>query len=231
MPSKKARHSQPDEQLPLGNGSGISDEEMRFRTYAFQQALLQRSCLKEEKARALYTRLTNDTSEEGYLAMVAACNASLGFLQLSIRRLKFSIDKEWYVGVVNQVGDEVSKKHGTRYSIAEVQYLRALIVSIALLPDAEDGEGFIRTTEALHVQPLQTQAAESQSASQAKELSLGLTAKEAALDKFKEDMWLINPDGDDGLIGIGVRAFLELHELLLSLDLPDATREAWEKFL
>lgn len=44
---------------------------------------------------------------------------------------------------------------------------------------------------------------------QAKELSLGLTAKEAALDKFKEDMWLINPDGDDGLIGIGVRSNLK----------------------
>lgn len=76
MPSKKARHSQPDEQLPLGNGSGISDEEMRFRTYAFQQALLQRSCLKEEKARALYTRLTNDTSGD-FACVSTGANASL----------------------------------------------------------------------------------------------------------------------------------------------------------
>ena len=27
------------------------------------------------------------------------------------------------------------------------------------------------------------------------------------------------------------RAFLELHEFLLSLDLPDATRAAWGRFL
>ena len=34
--------------------------------------------------------------------------------------------------------------------------------------------------------------------------ALPLTQKEAALQKFRDDLWLVSPDGDDGLIGIGV---------------------------
>ena len=53
MPTKKPRRSQPVD-TPAAN-SGYDAHEMRLRTHAFVQALMQRSCLKDEKAKALYT--------------------------------------------------------------------------------------------------------------------------------------------------------------------------------
>ncbi|KAK9788156.1 hypothetical protein WJX73_001660 [Symbiochloris irregularis] len=181
----------------------------------------------------MYTRLTNDTSEEGYMGLLEAAKGALAGLQLAVRRVKFSVDGEWYVGVVNQAADEIAKKHGSSFSIAELQYLRALLTTIALLPDAPDGEGFIRETEALNVRAVQSAPSSQPSASQAAAPvpALSLGQKETVLKKFKDEMWLVEPQDDEGLVGIGVRSFLELHELLLGLDLPDGTRAAWEKFL
>ena len=69
MKSQRARRSQAavdNHEAAVDNNqagnSGLDGDEMRLRTHAFVQGLLQRSCLKEAKAKLLFTRLTNDTS-------------------------------------------------------------------------------------------------------------------------------------------------------------------------
>ena len=59
---------------------------------------------------------------------------------------------------------------------------------------------------------------------------------------FRKSAWPLWPPGRPGALVLSrvmntlawaaqPRSFLELHEFLLSLDLPDATRAAWERFL
>ena len=118
MPSHRGhRGAAAQTQADAAHG-GFDETEMRLRTHAFVQGLLQRACLKEARAKELFTTLTNDTTgaclvrraqtttlngrcpslsvllnvaEAGYNQMLRAAKGILGNLQLTIRRVKFSV--------------------------------------------------------------------------------------------------------------------------------------------
>ncbi|KAK9835346.1 hypothetical protein WJX81_004008 [Elliptochloris bilobata] len=168
------------------------------------------------------------TSDAGYLELLADANRSLASMHLELRRLKYLFDNEWYLALVNKLADDVAKAGGSGHTFPQIQLLRNVLEEIATDPDAQDGKGSIGSTQALYLDFMQTQATQSAAVSKAK---LTMADKRALMDSFIKDGWLICTPGGAGRYSIGPRSFLELHEFLLSLDLPQDTRAAWQCFL
>ncbi|EIE23274.1 hypothetical protein COCSUDRAFT_63630 [Coccomyxa subellipsoidea C-169] len=146
------------------------------------------------------------------------------------------LDGKWYIAVINKLPDEVSKTLGSSLSLAQVQFLKTVLEAIAMDQDAEDGVGSVGAVQASNLNFTQTQAfqatqAEGGSQASSQQLKLSMVEKEALLPRLVEEHWLAPSPHRMGYYSIGVRSFLELKDYLLSLELPEETRTAWEKFL
>lgn len=109
------------------------------------------------------------------------------------------------------------------------------LAAIAADPTAEAGVGVASSIALLNMDlshPIAGQEAseaQQQAATQAKKLSKADKSK--FLDQMVSEGWLQHSRTRSGYFCIGPRSFMELSDLLLSLEVPDATRAAWEDFL
>ncbi|KAK9903368.1 hypothetical protein WJX75_003930 [Coccomyxa subellipsoidea] len=190
----------------------------------------------EDDAKELYKNLMQSKNDTGYLNLVGEIDKEISFCNFRLGRLIFPLDSKWYIAVINKMPDEVAKTLGSSFTLAQVHFLKTVLEAIAMDADAEDGIGSVGAVQTSNLNFSQTQTFQatqgtggSQAASQ--QLKLSMVEKEALLPRLVEEHWLApNPDRM-GYYSIGVRSFLELKDYLLSLELPDETRAAWERFL
>lgn len=104
---------------------------------------------------------------------------------------------------------------------------------IAAHEGAVNGLGWVSSGDSLNLSLTQaTQQPTQVDAAAAAELPrLSKAEREAALEALTEDGWLAHTPGRPGCHSLGPRAFLELGQLLLEMELPPATRAALEAAL
>uniref|UniRef100_A0A0C9RS92 Non-structural maintenance of chromosomes element 1 homolog n=1 Tax=Wollemia nobilis TaxID=56998 RepID=A0A0C9RS92_9CONI len=193
------------------------------------QALLARGPLHEKEVQSMFNTLCENNSsglrERGFHEYIGNINKELGFLQFEVRAGRNQYDGEVYYGVVNKVADEQAKL-GTQYSLPQIAFFRALME--AILQD-QSGKGQILNIEALNIR-LEAQARqESQIDLNQKPLAFkqfSMAQKEKTLEDLLKNRWLCTTE--DGKIGLGIRAFLELRSLFKNFEVPfcDVCNEA-----
>lgn len=159
---------------------------------------------------------------------------ALRFLDLDIRRVKWPEDSQMYLGVVNNQGGETAKL-ATRLSPEQIALFRAVVDEI-LRDDQAAERGIdvmaaLNATQALNTQAVtQTQDQQTQSGlTQDQRLSLAKMSKvekEQTLRRLCADGWLTRGDDEAGRLRLGVRAFLELRDFLLT-NAPERAKEKW----
>ena len=158
---------------------------------------------------------------------------ALRFLDLDMRRVKWPEDEQLYLGVVNKQGGETAKL-ATRLSPEQIALFRAVLDEI--LRDDRAAERGVDVMVALNATQtlggvMQTQTTgETQTAlTQDQRTSLGKMSKvekEQTLRVLCADGWLTQGDDEAGRLRLGVRAFLELRDFLLS-NAPERAKEKW----
>ena len=161
---------------------------------------------------------------------------ALRFLDLDIRRVKWPEDSQMYLGVVNKQGGETAKL-ATRLSPEQIALFRAVVDEI-LRDDraAERGVDVIaalNATQAFQTQPSETHDRQTQHAAasltqdqRASLAKMSKVEKEQTLRRLCADGWLTQGDDEAGKLRLGVRAFLELRDFLLS-NAPERAKEKW----
>ena len=159
---------------------------------------------------------------------------ALRFLDLDIRRVKWPEDSQMYLGVVNKQGGETAKL-ATRLSPEQIALFRAVLDEI--LRDDRAAERGVDVMTALNatqtlggVTQTQTTGEDVQNAlTQDQRVSLGKMSKvekEQTLRVLCADGWLTQGDDEAARLRLGVRAFLELRDFLLS-NAPERAKEKW----
>lgn len=109
------------------------------------------------------------------------------------------------------------------------------LAAIAADPTAEGGVGSASSIALLNIdvtQPLSGhEATEAQKAAAAQAKKMTKTDRQKLLDQLCAEGWLQHSSSRSGYYCIGPRSFMELADLLLSLDMPEETKAAWEDFL
>ena len=161
---------------------------------------------------------------------------ALRFLDLDMRRIKWPEDEQLYLGVVNKQGGETAKL-ATRLSPEQIALFRAVVDEI-LRDDraAERGVDVIaalNATQAFQTQPSETHDRQTQHAAasltqdqRASLAKMSKVEKEQTLRRLCADGWLTQGDDEAGKLRLGVRAFLELRDFLLS-NAPERAKEKW----
>ncbi|KAK8596443.1 hypothetical protein V6N13_001068 [Hibiscus sabdariffa] len=187
---------------------------LSWKHHTLIQSLLERGPLTEKEFHSIFTAITgqNSGTHQGkfndYLLKI---NRELSYVQLDLRACRDPYDGEVYYGVVNNVSDEQSK-FGTKYSVPQIAFFKAIVEAIAQDVTAE---GCICNMDVLNIR-LENQVLNS-SGSQSQDGSLGIPAafrnftmsqKERTLDQLVKDKWLCYTEDDN--IGVGVRSVLDL---------------------
>ena len=158
---------------------------------------------------------------------------ALRFLDLDMRRIKWPEDEQLYLGVVNKQGGETAKL-ATRLSPEQIALFRAVLDEI--LRDDRAAERGVDVMAALNatqtlggVTQTQTTGETQTALTQDQRVSLGKMSKvekEQTLRVLCADGWLTQGDDEAGKLRLGVRAFLELRDFLLS-NAPERAKEKW----
>jgi hypothetical protein len=158
---------------------------------------------------------------------------ALRFLDLDMRRVKWPEDEQLYLGVVNKQGGETAKL-ATRLSPEQIALFRAVLDEI--LRDDRAAERGVDVMAALNatqtlggVTQTQTTGETQTALTQDQRTSLGKMSKvekEQTLRVLCADGWLTQGDDEAGKLRLGVRAFLELRDFLLS-NAPERAKEKW----
>ena len=158
---------------------------------------------------------------------------ALRFLDLDMRRVKWPEDEQLYLGVVNKQGGETAKL-ATRLSPEQIALFRAVLDEI--LRDDRAAERGVDVMAALNatqtlggVTQTQTTGETQTALTQDQRVSLGKMSKvekEQTLRVLCADGWLTQGDDEAGRLRLGVRAFLELRDFLLS-NAPERAKEKW----
>jgi hypothetical protein len=158
---------------------------------------------------------------------------ALRFLDLDMRRVKWPEDEQLYLGVVNKQGGETAKL-ATRLSPEQIALFRAVLDEI--LRDDRAAERGVDVMVALNatqtlggVTQTQTTGETQTALTQDQRTSLGKMSKvekEQTLRVLCADGWLTQGDDEAGKLRLGVRAFLELRDFLLS-NAPERAKEKW----
>jgi hypothetical protein len=160
---------------------------------------------------------------------------ALRFLDLDMRRVKWPEDDKLYLGVVNKQGGETAKL-ATRLSPEQIALFRVVLDEI-LRDDRSAERGVdvmaaLNTTQSFGTQTQQgaggnTNDALSLTQDQATSLAkMSKVDKEQTLRRLCVDGWLTQGDDEAGRLRLGVRAFLELRDFLLS-NAPQRAKEKW----
>ena len=158
---------------------------------------------------------------------------ALRFLDLDMRRVKWPEDEQLYLGVVNKQGGETAKL-ATRLSPEQIALFRAVLDEI--LRDDRAAEQGVDVMAALNatqtlggVTQTQTTGETQTALTQDQRTSLGKMSKvenEQTLRVLCADGWLTQGDDEAARLRLGVRAFLELRDFLLS-NAPERAKEKW----
>ena len=158
---------------------------------------------------------------------------ALRFLDLDMRRVKWPEDEQLYLGVVNKQGGETAKL-ATRLSPEQIALFRAVLDEI--LRDDRAAERGVDVMTALNatqtlggVTQTQTTGETQTALTQDQRTSLGKMSKvekEQTLRVLCADGWLTQGDDEAARLRLGVRAFLELRDFLLS-NAPERAKEKW----
>ena len=152
-----------------------------------------------------------------------------------MRRVKWPEDDKLYLGVVNKQGGETAKL-ATRLSPEQIALFRVVLDEI--LRDYRSAErgvdvmAALNTTQSFGTQTQQgaggnTNDALSLTQDQATSLAkMSKVDKEQTLRRLCVDGWLTQGDDEAGRLRLGVRAFLELRDFLLS-NAPQRAKEKW----
>lgn len=110
------------------------------------------------------------------------------------------------------------------------------LAAIAADPTAQAGVGSASSIHLLNMDlsqpvPGQEVTQDAQAAAAAAVKKLSKADKERTLNTLVAEGWLQHSSSRSGYFCIGPRSFLELPDLLLGLEVPEATRTAWENFL
>ena len=218
---------------------------------AFLQAMLARGCVPEEEARAIHSKLAEASdSAASFDAFWGDIHERLEFVGMAMRRFRFPGDKRVYLGVANTRADEMSKM-SNRLDQKQMVLFRAVLEAVACSPG---GAGLDEAAALIAAGAALSERAEAEVVALTQGLDAGgdggvsqsqgpgqsqaahkavkgmtLAEKEATLRSLVADQWLWK--GAEGRYAVGPRAFLELREFLLDLDLPDAVRAQWERSL
>ena len=150
-----------------------------------------------------------------------------------MRRIKWPEDEQLYLGVVNKQGGETAKLAAA--SPEQIALFRAVLATQILRDDRAAGEGVdvmtaLNATQTLGgVTQTQTTGEDVQNAlTQDQRVSLGKMSK---VEKEQScacsaDGWLTQGDDEAARLRLGVRAFLELRDFLLS-NAPERAKEKW----
>ncbi|XP_057861630.2 uncharacterized protein LOC131070124 isoform X2 [Cryptomeria japonica] len=209
-------------------GRNHSMANLDARHHTLIQALLARGPLLEKDVKSMYNTLCQNSSvsrERDFHEYIGNINKELAFLQFEVRASTNQYDSHVYYGVINKVADEQAKL-GTQYSLPQIAFFKAVME--AILQD-QSGKGQISNIEALNIR-LETQARSesqvevSQIPSVFKQFSMA--QKEKTLEDLLRNRWLCTTE--EGKIGLGVRAFLELRSLFKDFEVPfcDVCNEA-----
>ncbi|KAH9315157.1 hypothetical protein KI387_023784, partial [Taxus chinensis] len=163
--------------------------------------------------------------ERDFHEYIGNINKELGFLQFEVRASTNQYDGRVYYGMINKVADEQAKL-GTQYSLPQIAFFKALME--AILQD-QSGKGQISNIDALNIR-LETQVKQesqvefNQIPSAFKQFSMA--QKEKSLEDLLKNRWLCTTE--EGKIGMGIRAFLELRSLFKDFEVPfcDVCNEA-----
>lgn len=189
------------------------------RHHALIQALLARGPLLEKEVKFIFKTVcenNTDVSERAFHEYIGRINKELDFVQFEARAGRNQYDGEIYYGVVNKVADEHAKL-GTQYSLPQIAFFKAVIE--AILQD-QSGKGQISNIEVKQ----ESQGDPGQVPSAFKQFSMA--QKDKTLEDLLKNRWLCATE--EGKIGLGIRAFLELRSLFKNLDVPfcDVCNEA-----
>uniref|UniRef100_A0A1D2ABU7 Non-structural maintenance of chromosomes element 1 homolog n=1 Tax=Auxenochlorella protothecoides TaxID=3075 RepID=A0A1D2ABU7_AUXPR len=211
------------------------EQQSSVARFAFLQHVMQQGYILEKHAEALYRQLTLAEDDQRYFEFIAKINLDISFAGFELRRLLFTVDNQYYLGYVNRLADEQSKKahpysdKDGRPSLSHTSYFKHLIQQIAAASNHAEGPGYLTTGEALNM-PLggfgATQA--SQGGTVPQRLAVG--EREASLQRFLEDGWLAEFPQVPGSFTLGVRTLLELPGWILEAEeLPETTRQVLER--
>mmetsp|Transcript_9636 Transcript_9636/g.27573 ORF Transcript_9636/g.27573 Transcript_9636/m.27573 type:complete len:215 (-) Transcript_9636:125-769(-) len=201
--------------------------------HAFTQAMMARGCVKEDEVKQIYRSLSHTSSAgKNYNSFVAEINQQLEFVHFEIRTMTNMFDGTKWVGLVNKVMDSASKSlvaWPSAYTHIQLLFFKALIDRLATEETPESpGKPFISSTEAVNLGLCSSLSQPGSSNTQATVKRMSIQEKQDALNSLAADHWLDHHPEHSGHFCIGIRTFLELRTYLLSLDLPDSTRQAWE---
>ncbi|KAE8057135.1 hypothetical protein FH972_013848 [Carpinus fangiana] len=199
-------------------------EQLTWTHHTLIQALLSRGPLRDDEFHSIFTGLTGKnpgTHKKLFDEYLLKINKELSYVQCELRGFRNQYDGRVYYGVINNVSDEQSKL-GTRYSVPQIAFYKAIIE--AIMQDAT-AQGSISDIDALNLrlenQVLTDVGSQSQDGPTHVPPALknfSISQKQKALDELVLDQWLTHtPDGN---IGLGVRSFLDLRSYFRNNDIP-----------
>ncbi|KAJ0975407.1 hypothetical protein J5N97_017372 [Dioscorea zingiberensis] len=189
--------------------------------------------LPESEFHSVFSGVTGKnpkTHQELFNDFLLKINKALAYVQFELRGCRNQYDGMIYYGVVNNVADEQSKL-GTRYSVPQIAFYKAVIE--AIVQDIST-HGCITNIEALNIcLDNQVQAVQGSQNSQSHVppslKNFSISQKEKTLNALIQDQWLCSVS--DGKIGLGIRSFLDLRSWFRSNSIPacDVCNEAGVK--
>nr|DAD32764.1 TPA_asm: hypothetical protein HUJ06_011615 [Nelumbo nucifera] len=207
--------------------------ELNWKHHTLIQALLSRGPLKEEEFHSIFRSLTGKSPGShrqilnDYLLRI---NKELAYVQFELRGCRNQYDGMVYYGVVNNVADEQSKL-GTKYSVPQIAFYKAIVEAIV---HEETGQGTISNLAALNLRLENQVQTGSQSQGGLPHIppalkNFSMSQKEKTIDELVRDQWLCSTP--DGIIGLGIRSFLDLRFWFRNNDIPscDICNEAGVK--
>ncbi|DBA98006.1 TPA: hypothetical protein ACH3X3_012841 [Trebouxia sp. C0006] len=204
---------------PTVSVAGFKEE---FSKFTFLQSVIQKGFMLEDEAKDMYMQLTDSDDDAGYQDFIASINGPLTFLSLKLKRTIYNLP------------DEASQGAST-LKIPQRAYFQSLIDAIAMSDNSDDGKPWVRSTDAVNLNLTQssfTQASQAEpSSSQAPNMRLTHAEKEETLKQLVTEGWIARTPDRPGCYSVGVRTFLELGQYLTDVDLPESTRDVWQKFL
>ncbi|KAE8664963.1 Non-structural maintenance of chromosomes element 1 [Hibiscus syriacus] len=187
---------------------------LSWKHHTLIQLLLERGPLTEKEFHSIFTAITGEnpgTHPRKFNDYLLKINRELSYVQLDLRACRDTYDGRVYYGVVNNVSDNQSKL-GTKYSVPQIAFFKAIVEAIAQDVTAE---GCICNMDVLNIK-LENQDG-----------SLGIPAafrnftmsqKEKTLDQLVKDKWLCYTEDDN--IGVGVRSVLDLRSWFNNAGVP-----------
>ncbi|GIL42894.1 hypothetical protein Vafri_732 [Volvox africanus] len=216
MPPRGAvRHATQTQGDAVAGPSGSGPTFPEYVAFTVGQAVISEGCLPEAEVKAMVRRLTQRNMDDAYLPVITKLQHDIHFLGVSIERVKFPWNDQWYVCLVDKEKDEASKQMGAKYSPDQVQYLRSVIEALC---EAEPEENrLLASVSQIALKNLDVHRPDGTQGSQAapKLRKLSQTEKENVLKIFAQDGWLYQPQL--GYYTLGPRALSELKDWVLSL--------------